>query len=124
MPVTIPLDSASVEQILYAPSFDHAIQDPVAAAIPVASSSRLIIVEGNYTLLDMDPWREVAALCEEKWFVDVPREVVEQRLAQRHLIAGIETNLLKAVERVRANDLPNGDLIRELLITPDVVVEN
>jgi pantothenate kinase len=121
--VTSPPYSAT-EQLLYAPNFDHALQDPVADAIPISSHNRLIIVEGNYTLLDEDPWKEVSALCEQKWFVDVPRDVVQERLVQRHLVAGIETSALKAVERVKENDLPNGDLIRKLLITPDVVLEN
>jgi pantothenate kinase len=123
MPVTSPPYSAT-EQLLYAPSFDHALQDPVADAIPISSHNRLIIVEGNYTLLDEDPWKEVSSLCEQKWFVDVPQDVVQERLVQRHLVAGIETSALKAVERVKENDLPNGDLIRKLLITPDVVIEN
>ena len=121
MPLT---GSAETEQILYAPSFDHAIQDPVNQGIPVSSRNRIVIIEGNYTLLDQDPWREVAALCEEKWFVDTPRDVVLYRLVQRHLAAGIETDINKSVERVKANDLVNGDLIRSLLITPDVIVEN
>ncbi|KAJ4353532.1 uncharacterized protein N0V89_005262 [Didymosphaeria variabile] len=121
LPVTGP---SAPEQFLYAPSFDHARQDPVANGIPISSWTRVIIVEGNYTLLDEDPWREVAALCEEKWFVDTPREVVLERLVGRHMMAGIETDVKRAVERAEANDLPNGDLIRRKLIKPDVIVEN
>jgi pantothenate kinase len=121
MPLT---ESAETEQVLYAPSFDHAIQDPINKGIPVSSRSRIVIIEGNYTLLDQDPWREVAALCEEKWFVDTPRDVALERLVQRHIAAGIETDIEKSVERVKANDLVNGDLIRSLLIKPDVIVEN
>ncbi|KAK3201325.1 hypothetical protein GRF29_185g623412 [Pseudopithomyces chartarum] len=121
MPLT---ESAETEQVLYAPSFDHAIQDPITKGIPVPSRSRIVIIEGNYTLLDQDPWREVAALCEEKWFVDTPRDVALERLVQRHIAAGIETDIEKSVERVKANDLVNGDLIRSLLIEPDVIVEN
>ncbi|KAF2676931.1 nicotinamide riboside kinase [Lentithecium fluviatile CBS 122367] len=121
----MPLTATSQpEQFLYAPSFDHAIQDPVENAIPISSRNRLIIVEGNYTLLEEEPWRGVAALCDEKWFVDVSKEVVLERLVRRHLVAGIETSALKAAERVRENDLVNADLIREKLITPDVVIEN
>lgn len=116
--------SEEAEQFLYAPSFDHAIQDPVTKGIPVSSRSRVVIVEGNYVLLNQDPWREVAAFCEEKWFVDASREMVLDRLVQRHIAAGIETDVEKSVERVKANDLVNGDLIRSALIPPDVVVKN
>ncbi|KAL1607958.1 hypothetical protein SLS60_002897 [Paraconiothyrium brasiliense] len=121
LPVT---NTSAPEQFLYAPSFDHALQDPVANSIPISSRTRVVIVEGNYTLLDEEPWREVAALCDEKWFVDTPREVVLERLVKRHMMAGIETDVKSAVERVEVNDLPNGDLIRGKLIKPDVVVEN
>ena len=37
---------------LYAPSFDHATQDPITDAIPPSSRVKVVIVEGNYTLLD------------------------------------------------------------------------
>ncbi|KAF9730946.1 hypothetical protein PMIN06_004604 [Paraphaeosphaeria minitans] len=116
--------SPSSEAILYAPDFDHALQDPVQDGIPISSRMRLIIVEGNYVLLDEELWRGIAALCAEKWFVDTPREVVMERLVRRHLAAGIETDVGEAVKRVEANDLPNGDVIRERLIKPDVFVEN
>jgi pantothenate kinase len=56
--------------------------------------------------------------------VDADREVVKLRLAQRHLLAGIETSELAAKQRAEENDLPNGDLIRKMLIAPDVVIKN
>ncbi|CAO2653822.1 Nn.00g105550.m01.CDS01 [Neocucurbitaria sp. VM-36] len=122
---TAPVTSINeTEQFLSAPNFDHAIKDPVQAAIPISSRNRLIIIEGNYTLLDQKPWKEIAQFCEEKWFLDVEKEVVKERLAQRHLLAGIETSAIAAVKRAEENDLPNGDLIRSLLIKPDVIIKN
>jgi pantothenate kinase len=121
MPVTT---SDQPEQFLYAPSFDHALKDPVLNAIPVSSRNRVIILEGNYTLLDQKPWSEISELCEERWFVDAERELVKQRLATRHLLAGIETTAVAAEKRAEENDLPNGDLIRQLLIKPDVCIQN
>lgn len=59
-----------------------------------------------------------------RWFVDAPVEVVKQRLAQRHLAAGIETSAEAAVRRAEENDIPNGELIRNMLITPNVTIEN
>lgn len=123
MPVTTAT-SPEPEQFLYAPSFDHALKDPAPNAIAISSRTRLVIVEGNYTLLDQKPWNEIPPLCEEKWFVDVDREVVKERLAQRHLLAGIETSAMAAVRRAEENDLPNGELIRGLLVEPDVVIKN
>jgi pantothenate kinase len=122
---TMPMTATDQpERFLYAPSFDHALKDPVLNAIPVSSRNRLIILEGNYTLLDRKPWNEITGLCEEKWFVDADRELVKHRLAARHMVAGIEATMAAAEKRAEENDLPNGDLIRQLLIKPDLVIQN
>lgn len=92
--------------------------------IAISSHARLVIVEGNYTLLDEEPWREITRLCTEKWFVDAEREVVRKRLVGRHLAAGIETDEGEAVRRVEGNDMVNGELIRAKMVRPDVVVWN
>jgi len=64
MPVTKPVEA---ELIVSAPSFDHAMKDPSPNAIAISSQDRLIVVEGNYTLLDLSPWNEIANSCAEKY---------------------------------------------------------
>lgn len=59
-----------------------------------------------------------------RWFVDVSPEIVRDRLAARHLAAGIETSHKAAVQRAETNDIPNGELIRSHLIKPDILIEN
>ena len=59
-----------------------------------------------------------------RWFVDAPPEKVRDSLALRHLAAGIETSMPAAIERAQENDIPNGELIRSLLIKPDVIIQN
>jgi len=58
------------------------------------------------------------------WFVDAPVNTVRDRLAGRHLAAGIEDSMQAAVQRANENDIPNGEMIRSMLIKPDVVLEN
>lgn len=58
-----------------------------------------------------------------RWYVDVPRDVAKHRLAKRHVLAGIEGTMEAAETRAEENDLPNGDLIRENLIIPDVIID-
>jgi len=130
------------EQAVHAPSFDHAVQDPVENDIVISSQNRVVIVEGNYTLLNQKPWNEIAEICDERfvaypssyvrliwliisrWFVDVSLEIVRDRLAARHVAAGIETSYEAAVQRAETNDIPNGAMIRSLLLEPDVVIHN
>ncbi|KAK8135169.1 nicotinamide riboside kinase [Apiospora sp. TS-2023a] len=120
-----PLTGPDSEELVFtAPSFDHAVQDPVADDIRISSRSKVVIIEGNYTLLNERPWSKIAELVDERWFVDVPPEVAKERLILRHLAAGIETSREAAAHRAEENDLPNGDLIRSNLIEPDVRIVN
>lgn len=58
--------SQEPEQHVYAPSFDHAVQDPVENDIAISSRNRIVIVEGNYTLLNQKPWDKIDSLYDEK----------------------------------------------------------
>ncbi|KAJ9134260.1 Nicotinamide riboside kinase [Pleurostoma richardsiae] len=107
-----------------APSFDHAVKDPVPDDIEILSTTKVVIIEGNYTLLDQPPWRKIAKLVDDRWFVDVPPEIAKERLIARHLRAGIETSREAAAQRAEENDIPNGALIRSHLIEPDVRIFN
>ncbi|KAF3343478.1 60S ribosomal protein L15 [Verticillium dahliae VDG2] len=52
--------------IIGAPSFDHAEMDPVPNSISLSSEARLVIIEGNYTLLNEAPWDQIADLVDDK----------------------------------------------------------
>ena len=98
---------------LYAPSFDHAVKDPVANDIAIAPSVRIVVFEGNYCSLDKAPWRDAAQLMDELWFVDVDFDVARKRLIHRHVKAGIAANVEEAAKRADENDLVNGKEIGE-----------
>ncbi len=46
------LPSTQSSPTIYAPSFDHAVKDPVADAIAILPAQRIVIFEGNYLVLD------------------------------------------------------------------------
>ncbi|KAK3031678.1 hypothetical protein RJ639_035046 [Escallonia herrerae] len=52
---------------VYAPSFDHGVGDPVEDAIFVNLQHKVVIVEGNYLLLEEGVWKEVSSMFDEKW---------------------------------------------------------
>jgi pantothenate kinase len=65
---TAPVTTQTEPHIrIFAPGFDHATKDPVENAISISSRIRVVIVEGNYTLLDQSPWHVVAESCAEKY---------------------------------------------------------
>lgn len=98
-------------QTLYAPSFDHAIKDPVDNDIAIPPSVRIVIFEGNYCSLNKEPWNEAASLMDELWFVSVDFKVARERLMYRHVKAGIAANEEEAGKRADENDLVNGQEI-------------
>jgi pantothenate kinase len=73
---------------VYAPSFDHGVGDPVENDIFVKPQHKIVIVEGNYLLLEEDAWRDIRALFDEKWFIDIDIDVSMQRVLQRHVATG------------------------------------
>ncbi|KAF2771309.1 P-loop containing nucleoside triphosphate hydrolase protein [Teratosphaeria nubilosa] len=111
-------------QTIYTPSFDHAVKDPVENDIPIASTARIIIFEGNYLSLNAGEWKEAAELMDELWFVDVPEEVARQRLIKRHVTSGIARDEAEAAKRADENDLVNGRQILEERLEVHEVVQS
>lgn len=93
-------------------------------ALCITTEISLIIVEGNWLLLDEEPWNKISCLVDDTWFIDVAPELARMRIARRHVESGIEEIMEDAYRRVESNDLPNGQLIREKLIPPAVCVES
>ncbi|KAJ5144005.1 Phosphoribulokinase/uridine kinase [Penicillium bovifimosum] len=107
---------------LYAPSFDHAVKDPVDGDIVIPADCRVVFFEGNYLSLNREPWSTAAALMDELWFVDVDFEVARKRLVLRHIKAGIAKDAEEADKRARENDLVNGkEIVEERLPVQEVV---
>ncbi|KAI1146482.1 P-loop containing nucleoside triphosphate hydrolase protein [Nemania diffusa] len=104
--------SASTAPI-FAPSFDHARKDPKENDIAIQPAHRIVVFEGNYVVLDKEPWRAAAGLMDERWFVDVGVETARRRLVARHVRAGIAGDEEEAGRRADENDLVNGRQIVE-----------
>ncbi|KAI1742429.1 P-loop containing nucleoside triphosphate hydrolase protein [Xylaria scruposa] len=122
---TLSASRVGVEPItIFAPSFDHKLKDPIAEAIRIEPETEIVIVEGNWLLLDRDPWKQIPKYVDDTWFVDVEPTLASHRIALRHITAGIEATWEAAMARTEANDLPNGDEVRKHLLTPKVRVES
>ncbi|KAL3482893.1 P-loop containing nucleoside triphosphate hydrolase protein [Aspergillus germanicus] len=101
------------EEVLYAPTFSHSTKDPVPHSLAITPNTTIVIVEGNYVLLDEDGWRDIPGLVDYRVFVDVDLQEARGRLARRHVEARIEGCLEDGLKRVDANDYLNGVLIKE-----------
>ncbi|BDD56350.1 hypothetical protein MAP00_001817 [Monascus purpureus] len=110
---------------LYAPSFDHAIKDPVENDIAIPPTCRVIFFEGNYLSLNREPWSTAAKVMDELWFVDVDFEIARKRLVRRHLQAGLAKTEEEADKRATENDLVNGkEIVDNRLDVQEIVNGN
>lgn len=107
---------------IHAPSFDHAIKDPVADDIPISPAAKIVIFEGNYLSLNRDEWKDAAKLMDELWFVEVSFEEARRRLIRRHVTAGIARDETEAAKLADENDLVNGwEIVDNRLPVQEVV---
>lgn len=93
------------EPEIFIPVFDRSMELSRNAADVVAESSRFILIEGNYLLLDEAPWNRLRNLFDYAIYLDVPVEELERRLVQRWLDHGFD--MTYATNWIASNDLPN-----------------
>lgn len=102
------------------PLFDRSMELSRNAAAIVGSDVRFIIVEGNYLLLDEEPWSALERVFNFTIFVDVARDELERRLVQRWRDHGRED--AAARHWINSNDLPNIDRVLRSRRTADLVI--
>ncbi len=102
----------SATEAVALPSYSRETEDVVADAITIPQNVPILVVEGNYLLLDAPEWQPVRALLDYAAFVDVPREKVRARLMKRHAEHGLfsEERNRRHIETV---DLVNFDLVQK-----------
>ncbi|MER6157016.1 nucleoside/nucleotide kinase family protein [Streptomyces sp. NPDC001868] len=108
------------EGVVYAPGFERVLEQPVAGAIPVPPSARLVVTEGNYLLVDEGPWRRVRSRLDEVWFCDLGETERVRRLVARHEEFGKGHD--EAVAWVRGTDQRNAELVAATRGFADLVV--
>lgn len=110
---------------VYAPGFERVLEQPIAGALPVEPTARLVVTEGNYLLLDTGAWARVRPQLDEVWFcaADEPERI--RRLIARHEEFGKPHD--QAVAWVLGSDQRNAELVaatrdRAELVVPGTVV--
>jgi pantothenate kinase len=107
-------------RIVWAPWFDRDLEEPIAAALPIADDVRLVVTEGNYLLLDQGPWATIRPLLDECWFVDLDPAVRRDRLAARHTRHGRSPD--EALARTTGSDEANARLVDSTRLRADAVL--
>ncbi|CAK8543526.1 unnamed protein product [Lathyrus sativus] len=116
------LKNLKVHGSVYVPSFDHGVGDPVEDDIFVNLQHKIIIVEGNYLLLEDGVWKEISSLFDEKWFVDIDIDKAMQRVLKRHISTGKTRDI--AEQRIENNDRLNAELIMKSKKNADIIIKS
>ncbi|WP_245964918.1 nucleoside/nucleotide kinase family protein [Trinickia dinghuensis] len=104
------------------PVFDRSIEIARAGAEIIPASARLVLVEGNYLLLDDPAWAPLRQHFNVTVMLEVPREVLIDRLAARWHGYGMDEAAVR--EKLDGNDLPNADLVLSHSVAAQLVVAN
>jgi pantothenate kinase len=109
------------DRTLYVPGFERDLEQPIAAAIAIPPSARLVVTEGNYLLLPDGGWERVRPMLAETWFVQVDEDVRRERLVRRHEEFGKPPG--GAREWVDHVDEPNARRVARTRDAADLVVD-
>lgn len=75
-------------ETVYVPSFDRHLDLAVAGSLRIGPENPVVLTEGNYLLLDEEPWRQVRTHLDEAWYVSGDDDQRVHRLVERHVRYG------------------------------------
>jgi probable fructose transport system kinase len=94
---------AAREESATFPVYDRRIHDVVPDA--VTADAPILLVEGNWLLLDEEPWCDLCGLADYRLRIDAAPELLRDRLIARKVQGGSTTE--DAVAFYEASDAPN-----------------
>ncbi len=109
------------EDEIAVPVFDRTLEIARAGARMISREVKVLIVEGNYLLLNTVPWSALAQYFDLTASIRVSEEELRRRLIDRWQVAGMDTREIQA--RVEENDLPNGRRLLACSFAADFVLE-
>lgn len=111
---------ADASTSIIVPVFDRKLDLARAGASTIQTSHQIILVEGNYLLLNQAPWQQLHAVFDYRVYLDVPESVLVRRLTQRWL--DHDHTPQQALARAESNDLPNARLVAASRLAADQII--
>ncbi|MEO5615125.1 MAG: nucleoside/nucleotide kinase family protein [Cypionkella sp.] len=107
----------NTETEIAVPVFDRKLEISRAGGRLISKDTALLLVEGNYLLLDQHPWAALRPVYDLTVFLRVPLADLEKRLVQRWIDYGFDP--VAARKRALENDLENAKLVESLSAIAD-----
>jgi pantothenate kinase len=105
---------------VYVPDFDRQTERTINCAYPVPNHHDLVIVEGNYLLLDEPVWRGLDDYWDLAVFVQIGVETIKTRLMQRYKAHGFDEET--SARWIESNDIPNAERVLKNRVPEDVTL--
>lgn len=102
------------------PVYSRALHEPLPELGQIQESHEIVVMEGNYLLLDEAGWRDLGDAFDIRVFVTAPRGVLVKALRERHLRGGKTADFTE--RQIRQVDLPNARRVAPAISAADVVV--
>lgn len=104
------------------PVFDRSRELAIASARIIAPETRIVLVEGNYLLLDEAPWNRLEGAFDYAIFIDPGLDELERRLLQRWYDHGYDEETAR--EKAFGNDIPNARRVVASRRPSDIVIRD
>jgi pantothenate kinase len=117
---TESLQTLSEGRVLSWPKYDRQIHDPVPGAIVVPGQG-MLLVEGNYVLLDEDGWRDLSKRAALTIFVECDEAFARERVLARLQRGGRSPE--DALRHYEFNDLRNWERVMQQRVESDIVLK-
>lgn len=108
------------DHTVFAPGFRREVDEGLSGEIAIEPAAHIVVVEGNYLLVDDGPWSLVHDALDETWFCATPPAEREARLIERHTRHG--RTVEAATAWARNVDGANAGLIETTRGRADLVV--
>ena len=104
----------------YWPVYDRQLHDPVTDAISVIDNG-ILVLEGNYLLLDEIGWRELHRHADKLIFINGPESIMQKNVVKRHQRGGL--SLEESIIRYNLVDHQNYKLVNTNLKEVNTILQ-
>lgn len=107
---------------IFVPVFDRKREIAEAAGSIISEAVEIVIVEGNYLLIDHPPWQQMREFFDISVMISVSEQECRYRLQKRWQSEGLTPSEID--QKIDGNDIPNMRFVRANSREPDFVVHS
>ena len=111
----------NTEEAIAIPIFDRTLEISRAGAQLIPKTTPIILVEGNYLLLNTPPWAALHPYFDVTVLLNAPQALIRQRLMERWQGLGLPQE--EVLAKVEQNDMPNVAMVLQNSQAPQYLIE-